>query len=252
MSVETNNLLLGAGELFIKKSGAASSKYLHVGALKGNVQFIQEATMVEQKPGNRLAAVRRDKAEEKASLKAQICDFKIEQLINAFGQSVSTTGLTITATLRAFYEMAFGSTTVTKTLANVPVSMTNVVIHSLDRSTKYTKGTHYSMPNVNGIKPITITFANKSHFVAYDTIDTAAKRLMFGDSLTLQVVSLKFVHKQANGKFITIEIPRATIQGGLTIPFGEKEYTTTDITFAALGDVTKANGQSLFKIIREP
>jgi hypothetical protein len=251
MSVETNDLLLGDGELFIKKEGAASSKYLHVGTLKGAVQFIQDVTTVEQKPGNRLAAVRRDKTGEKVSLKAHICNFKMEQLLNALGQSVSATGLTVSATLRCVEEILFGSTTVTKTLLNPAVSLTNIVIHSLDRATKYVRGTHFTVPSTAGVKPISATFANKGQMVAYDTKHAGAKRITFGDSLTLQVFSLKYVHQMANKKFLTIEIPRCTVKGDLTLPFNEKEYTEYDITFEALGDTTKVAGQSLYKIIRE-
>jgi hypothetical protein len=252
MSVETNNLLLGAGELYIKKEGAASSQYVHVGNLKGNVQAVHEITTVEQKPGNRLAAVRRDKTEEKLTLKAQVCDLKIAQLIHALGQSLSSTQITGTSTLRCFEEITFGSISTSKSLLNVAVSLTNVQVYSLDRATKYARGTAFTVASGKGkLKPLSASFANKTHFVSYDSADTAATRVRVGDSLVLQVVSLKFVHKMANKKFITLTIPRATIHGGLTIPFHEKEYTAYDIQFMALGDTTKAAGQSLFSIIRE-
>lgn len=252
MSVEKTNLLLGAGELFLKKSDAANGKYIHVGALKENVQLVHEVEYVEQKPGNRLTVTRRDKISEKITLKAKVCDFKLDQLLMFLGQSVSVTGLTGTTSLRIWEELTFESVTTTKTLAQTALSLTNIVIHTLNRATKYVKGTHFTVPSAAGVKPITTTFANKTHFVAYDTLKANAHRLMVGDSVTLQEVSLKSVHKQADGKFINVEIMKATINGGLTIPFGEKDYTVMDIQFGGLGDTSKSAGQSLFRVVREP
>lgn len=251
MSVESNNLFLGAGELFLKKEGAGNGAFVHVGSLKGNTQLVHEVETVEQKPANRLGPVRRDKIGEKVMLKAQVCDFKLEQLLMALGQSVSVTGLTGTTSLRVFQELTFESVTTTKTLLHVALSLTNIVIHTLNRATKYVRGTHFTVPSTQGVKPITSTFANKTHFLAYDSLKTDARRLMVGDSLTLQVVHLKAVHKQANGKFVTVEIPRATVQGGLTIPFGEKDHTVYDVSFAGLVDTSKAAGESLFRVVRE-
>lgn len=251
MAVQPVNLLLGPGELFFKRDSDASSKYMRVGNLKGNVTFNYEIDTVEQKPGNLLTVVRRDKIAERATLTGQIADFKIAQLIAVLGLSLSTTQITLTQTFRAFEEIAFGSITTTKTLGNTAVSTTSVVVTSMDASTKHVKGTDFTVPSTTKIKPILSTVSNKSNRVAYDTKDTAAQAVRVGDKLTLQVVDLKFTHKQSDGKFITIEIPRATVMGGLSIPFSDVEYSMYNITFAALGDTTAAKGRSLFNIIRE-
>lgn|SRR3990167_1907395 len=250
MSVQPVNLLLGPGELFFKRDTDTSGKYMRVGSLKGSVSFNYEMGTVEQKPGNRLTVVRRDKISEKATLSATICDFKVAQLIAAFGLSLSTTQVTLTHTFRAWEEIAFGSITTSKTLANTAVSITSVVITSLDNQTKYVRSTDFTAA-VTKIKPILAGFANAGRLVAYDVRDTAANAIRVGDKLTLQQVDLKFTHRQNNGKFISIEIPLATIMNGLTIPFAFEEYTTYNIVFAALGSTTASPGRSLFNIIRE-
>lgn len=251
MAVETVNLMLGIGELFFKRQSDASGKYMRVGNLKGTVNFTYEYDTVEQKPGDRLTAVRRDKTAERAILSATVADFKIAQLIAACGQSISTTQITATSTLRAWEQIAMTSITTTKNLGNTAVSTTSVVVTSLDRGTKYVKGTDFTIPSTSKIKPILAGAANKTLNVEYDFRDNSATRITVGDKTTLQVVDLKFTHKLSNGKFVTIEIPLATITGGLTIPFNETEYTTYNITFSALADTTAPAGRSLFRIIRE-
>src|SRR3990167_6457110 len=240
MSVEPVNLLLGTGELFFKRKSDTSGKYLQVGTLKGNVTFTYTMNTAEQKPGNRLTVVRRDKIAEMATLSAEIVDFKIQNLIAAMGLSISTTQLTQTLTLRNYEEIAFGSITTTKTLAETAVSTTSVVVHSLDRSSKKVKGTDFTVLSTTKVKPIVAGSANRSLFVAYDFKDASATRVRVGDKLKLEEVDLKFTHKLSNGKAITIEIPIATITGGLTLPFNETSYTTYNMTFSALGDTTAA------------
>jgi len=251
MPVQPVNLLLGPGELFFKRDTDVSSKYVRVGNLKGPVTFTYEIDTVEQKPGNRLTIAKREKIAERAMLSGSVADFKVSQLIAALGLSISTTQLTVTGTLRAWEEIVFGSTTTTKDIGNTAVSVTSVVITSMDNKTVYVSGTDYSVKSTTKIKPVLSGFANKSQLVQYDTADTAAKQIQVGDKTTLQIVDLKFTHRLGDGKFITIEIPLATITGGLVIPFSDEEFSTQEITFAALGDTTKGAGKSLFNIIRE-
>ena len=143
------------------------------------------------------------------------------------------------------------------TLASVsraPVSITSVVVTSLDESIKYVNATHYTLTSTGSarkIAPLTATIANQTVVMSFDYIDASATVMKVGYKLTLQTVDLKFTHKMSDGKFITIEIPKATVNAGIEIPFSDQEYSTHNITFAALGDMTKPAGESLFKIIRE-
>lgn len=254
MSVSKTDLLLGQGELYFKREGDASGVYKPVGNLKGPVTFSHEIEFAEQQPGNRITIARRDKISEKASLTAGVGDFKISQLIAALGQSISTTQITNTHTLRAWEELAFGSTTTVKSISRTPVSLTSVVVTTMDQVTQYVNTTHYSMTSTGGkkkLKPLTTTTANKTVHVSFDFADTGATVMRVGDKLTLQTVDLKFTHKLSDGKFITIEIPKASIMGGLEVPFSDQEHTTYNIVFGALGDMAAAPGESLFNIIRE-
>lgn len=251
MAVQTVNLLLGPGELFFKRDTDSSGKYMRVGNLRDGVEFSYTLNTVEQRPGNRLAVVRRDKIGEEVTLKAKVADFKISQLIAALGVTLSLTQITLTQTFRAWEEIAFGSITTTKTLGNTVVSTTSIVVTSLDQQTKYVKGTDFTAPSTTKIKPILAGFANRGNMVAYDSKDTAAQAMRVGDKLNLQQVALKFTHRQSNGKFVSLEIPKATILGGLNLGFNDQSYTMYDIMFKGLADPTKIPGRSLFNIVRE-
>lgn len=250
--VENQNLTLGLGELYFKRKSDASGKYVRVGSLKGTVSFNYEVEYAEHKPGNSLCPVKRCKTAERATLTATVGDFKVSQLIAALGLSISTTQITATSTLRVVEELQMDvSTTTTQTLANTPVSATSIVVTSLNRGTTYTQGTHYTAVG-NKIRHLTTTMNSDYFNVEYDYADASATRVIFGDDTVLQEVDLKFVHKiKSTGKFVQIEIPIATINGGLSIPFNETDFTMYDISFAALADMTKPEGQRLAKIIRE-
>ena len=251
MSVTKNDLFFGTGELFFKRDSDTSGKYVHVGTLKDEISFSYEMETAEQKPGNRLTVARRDKVSEKAMLKCKVIDFKIGQLIPALGLPISVTQITATSTLRAYEDILFGSITTTKTLGNTAVSLTSVVAYSPDRATKYVRATDFTVLSTTKIKPLSAAFKAKQNFIAYDTRDVSATVARVGDKVNLQTVALKFTHRQSNGKLICIEIPKATIMNGITLPFSETNYTVYDLTFGALGDMTATLGRSLFKIIRE-
>ena len=251
MSVQPVNLQLGLGELYFKRDTDTNGKYVRVGTLKGKATFVYEMGTAEQKPGNRLTVARRDKISEKATLTVEVVDFKIPQLIAALGLSMSTTQITVTTSMRVQDEIAFGSTTTTKTLALTAISMTSVVATSMDQSTKYFRGTDYTLPSTTKIRPLSAAFKSKSNFIAYNTRMASATTMRVGDKFKLQQVSLMYTTKLSSGKFLSIIIPYATVMGGLTLPFGETDYTTYNLVFAAIGDMTAASGQSLFKIARQ-
>ena len=251
MSVQQVNLQLGLGELFFKRDTDTNGKYMPVGTLKGKATFAYEMATAEQKPGNRLTVARRDKIGEKAMLTVEVVDLKIPQLIAALGLSISTTQITVTTSMRVFDEIAFGSTTTTKTIALTAISITSVVALSMDRSTKYAKGTDYTMPSTTKLRPLIAAFKQKSNLITYNTRMASATTMRVGDKFKLQQVSLMYTTKLSSGKFISIIMPYATITGGLTLPFGETEYTTYNLVFSAIGDMTAASGNSLFKIARQ-
>jgi|GEM_PF-5127223 len=249
--IETNNLLLGLGKLYLKRDTDPDGAYRMVGALKDKVEFTYKQEIVKQKVGEMMGAPRADRINEECSLKAQVCDFKIEQLIPLLGLTISTTQLTATGSIRRVEEHITGlSTTDTQTLSQTAKSKTSVHITSLDRGTNYVQGTDFTMPSARGIKPITASFRNITTLAHYTTRKTS-KRVRIGDNKTLPVLSLMFVHKLKNGKFVSLIIPRCHVEGDILIPWDEKEYTAYDISFAGLADATKPEGQRMFSIVKE-
>ena len=251
MAVQAVNVPLGLGKLYFKRASDADGKYRMVGALKGDVTFTYKQELVEQKAGEMMGKVRRDRIDEECMLKASVCDFKVEQLIALLGLSVSTTQLTVTNSIRRVEQFITGvSTTTTQTLSQTAKSITSAHLTSLDRSTEYVKGTDYTMPTARAIRPLTAGFKNKTVLAHYSS-RRATKRVRVGDNKLLQEVSLRFVHKLSSGKFVTLDIPRATVSGDIAIPFSEKDYTVYDIQFSGLADPTLAEGTRLFTIARE-
>ena len=102
--VEANNLLLGLGKLYLKRSADPDGAYRLVGALKDKVEFTYKPEIVKQKAGEVMGSIRADRINEEATLKAQVCDFKVEQLIPLLGLTVSTTALTVTNSIRRVEE----------------------------------------------------------------------------------------------------------------------------------------------------
>lgn len=251
MSVQPVNLALGNGLLYAKREDDADGLYRLIGSLKGETTFTYAPEFVEQKPGDLLTAVRRDIVEEKASMKCQIVDFRVDQLINLLGISISTTSLTATTSFRIKQELLLGSTTATQSFSYTAKSLTSVVVTNLDRSTTYVSGTDYTLPSTKKINALTAGTANTTVNIYITALIPAANRIRIGDKTPLQVLSLKFVHQLSDKKHIQIDFPRATINSDFVLPFKEKEYTMTDITFAALGDPTKPQGQKLFTISRQ-
>lgn len=253
MSVQAVNLLLGVGRLYVKRSTDADGKYRLAGSIKAKGQFMYKKTEVEQRPSDVIVFVRRDKIEETATLKLEIVDFRMDQLIAALGQSGSTTQLTLTSSVRVAQELTSpASTTSTRSLSTTPRSATSVAFTSLDRATDYARGTDWTSPTAKKYRPLSAAFKGKAVRAYYTKKSTTAYyRLNIGDNETLQQISVKYVHKQSNGKHIQFEFPLATVVGDLNLDFKEREYTTYELTIAALGDPTKAKGSKLCSVVRE-
>ncbi len=250
MSVQAVNQLLGPGMIYVKRTTDADGKYRLIGSVK-EATFQATKEEVEQKPGDMTVATRRDKIEEKATLKCKVVDFRLDQMIAAFGLSISRTQLTLTSSVRIMQEMTFASTSVSKSLSHTAKSMTSVAATSLDRSTDYVAATDYTMTSTKKIKPKLASFWGGTRRVFYTALHTTSKAIRIGGNELLQNVSIMYVHKKSNGKHIAIQFGIATVQGDLSFEFKEKDYTVPEITFAALGDPTKPKGQQLFKIIEE-
>lgn len=249
MSVQAVNQLIGPGTIYVKRTSDAASLWRPIGSVK-EATFINEKEEVEQKPGDSMVSTRRDKVEEKASLRCRFIDFRMDQMINALGLSISRTQLTLTSSLQLTKEILFPSITTTVSLSRSAASTTSVHATSLDRSTDFVVGTDYTVLSTLKIKAILAGFLGTNR-VFWTHVQTTAKAIRIGGSEILQNVSVMFVHKKSNGKLLAIQFPIANVVGEMSFEFREKDYTAPEITFAALGDPTQPKGQQLYRIVEE-
>lgn len=250
MSVQAVNMLLGPGRLFFKRTGDTDGKYKLVGSAK-SAEFTYTPDYAEAKPGDGLGAVRRDRVDEKCSIKIEAVDFKIAEVLASLGLSVSTTQLTLTSSIRLTQEIQTVSSTTTKSFSQTPKSATSVQFTSLDRSTEYVKGTDWTGPTAKKYRALSAGFKNSFARAHYTKRFSTAKRLDVGDNLILEVVSLMYVHQKSNKKSVAVQIYRATVIGDFKLNFAEKDYTVREIMFGGLADPTLARGKKMFRIIEE-
>lgn len=247
MTIQKENMLFGAGELYVAN--------VRVGNLK-NATFAYSKDFVEAKPGDGINIVRRDITKETAVLTGTLCDIDISKIPMLTGITMSTTQLTGTTTLRIVEELQLGASITTwKTLAERARSTTNPMVYSQDYQTKYVKGTDFSLTSSGTLrtklKPKSTTFKSKYLLVVYDYADKSALRVLVGGKTTHEELRLKFVHTMSNGKRLQITIPKAQMTSDLNLPFNADSHSAFNISFTAIGDYTLARGQRLFTIIKE-
>lgn len=241
---EPKRLLLGGGDIYLNNEW--------VGSLKGKVSLNYNATYAEQMPGNNLAPVQATRTKEEVTLTAEICDFKVEQLRRALGinQAIDSTAVAIRKreTLKL-------SGTVAVTTAET-MSAGTLKISKLDRSTIYVSGTDYSASATQIVrKGAGAITAGDVVMVEYDFSDSGSKSVLVGgEQDAVNTFSVDFVHQMSTGKLIQVTLFKAYSMTNLTWAFSEKSsgaYTTYNITFKALVDITKKEGQNLFRITEE-
>jgi len=242
---EAKRLPLGLGEVYINN--------IWVGNLKGKVIFHDKISYAEQFPGNLLSPVKAERIKQEVTLEAEVCDFKLSQLRRAIGinEALSTTAIAI----RRKEQLAVGTTTLNITTAETMVAA-SVKVSKLDRSTVYVSGTDYSATPT--------TFARKSGgaltsgqvvLIEYDFSDSGSKSLLVGgEQTTPNTFELDFVHELSDGKRIQITMYKAYSMTDFSWAFNEKSsgnFTTYNVTFKALIDLTKKEGQNLYRITEE-
>ncbi len=252
MSVDKNEMLFEVGDLYIND--------VRIGNLK-NATFTYTKEFQDGKPGDGINIVRRDMTGEMATIAGTLCDFNIARLLPIFGVTTSVSQLTNTTTLRVVEEFGAGDLSVSagKTLAEQPVSITNVKVWTPDYKTEYTQATAYTMTlNFAGSlscqifsKGASTTMAANGALVEYDYIDASALNVDIGGKTTHEEKKLKFVHKMADGKHVQITIPKAQMTGEISLPFLEEGYLEIPVSFTAVGDMSKAKGKRLVSITKE-
>lgn len=242
---EPKRLLLGIGDLYIDD--------VFVGNLKEAVTFNVSREYAYQKPGNSLADVKGAVTKEEVTLEASVCDLKLSQLRRALGinQALDTS---TAKQIRKRQVLQLPSTT-NVTLAETAVAAT-MKVSSLDRKSSYVSSTDYSAT--------TTTVARKSGgaitsgqyvIVEYDFSDSGAHSLRFGgENIAPNTFQVDFVHEDSSGKRWQITLWKAMTNTDFSIAFNEQEsgdFTVHNISFRALVDLTKPEGQNQYEIVQE-
>lgn len=243
---ESKRLLLGVGDLYI--SGT------FVGNLKGKVELKITRKYAFQRAGMNMADQKGEVTDEEVTLDAEICDFKLSQLRRALGinQAIDTT--TAKSVLKKEQLKLSG---VANTALGQTPSPLSVKLYSLDRKTTYVSGTDYKISSA-GIErqSAASVIPSPSYVIAeYYYSDSTPNSLRFGgESSPVPTFQLDYVHMDSAGKNWMITLFKAMTHTSFAIAFTEAmkgNYTTYNISFKALIDTTKPEGQNLLEVIEE-
>lgn len=247
--IEAKRLPLGLGDCYINR--------ILVGQLKGKVIFHDKTQYAEQHPGNLISAVKAERIKQEVSLEVECCDFKLSQLRRAIGinEAVDTTA---SLTLRKKQILALGTTTLAVTTAETMTGGT-LKVSKMDRSTVYVSGTDYTVPtggsqNTIKRKAGAIT-SGQVIMVEYDFTDAGSKSIIVGgEQTTPNTFELDFVHELSDGKLLQITLFKCYSMTDFAWTFNEKSsgnFSTYNVVFKALVDLTKKEGQNLYRITEE-
>lgn len=242
---ESKRLLLGIGDLYINQ--------VYVGNLKGSVTMKYNRKYAYQRAGMNMADQKGEVTDEELTLEAEICDLKLSQLRRALGlnQAVDTTTAKLLRKREALKLSGFVSTALAKT-----PSPSTLVVTSLDRKTSYVSGTDFKISG-GGIERLSGATITTGQFVLveYQWSDASGNSLQFGgESSPVPTFQVDYVHLDTAGKAWQIRLFKAMTATNLQMAFHEAmkgTFTTYNITFKALVDTTKPEGQNLGEIIEE-
>lgn len=242
--IEPKRLPLGEGDLYINN--------IWVGSLKGKVIFHDKTTYAEQHPGNLLSAVKAERIKQEVSIEAEVCDFKIAQLRRAIGINEAVSGTAVAIRKRESIKL---SGTANVATAETIVA-TSLKVSKLDRSTVYLSGTDYSATSTTIARKVGgVITAGQQVIVEYDFSDSGSKSILVGgEQTTPNTFELDFVHELSDGKILQITLWKCYSMTDFSWAFSEKSsgvFSTYNVTFKALIDLTKAEGQNLYRITEE-
>lgn len=242
---ENHRLLFGLCDLYIDD--------VFVGNLKEAVTVNITREYAEQKAGDNIAPQKAEVMSEEWSIEATVADFKLAQLRRALGinQAVAVES----AEIRKREVLKLTGTSLTSP-AETMISGGVVKVMKLDRSSTYVQGTDYTLSGTP-LDIARITNIGDGDFVIleYDFNDAGASRLKFGGEIqSVPTFQLDCVHRKSNGKLVQIRLYKAYANTDFSLAFNEKtsgDYNVHNITFKALVDVTKPNGQNMGEFVEE-
>ncbi len=212
-----------------------------------------------QRAGNNMADQKGEVTDEEMTLDGEICDIKLSQLRRAFGlvQAVDTTTAKHIIKRESVKLSGSVATALGKTPTS-PVSGATVKVYSLDRKTTYVTATHYTLTGAN-LKRVSggAGFITTGQFVLaeYEYNGSSGQSLQVGgESKPVPTFQVDYVHVDSVGKAWQIRLFKAMTMTNFAMAFTEVQkgtYTTHNISFKALVDTTKPEGQNLGEIIEE-
>ncbi len=242
---ESKRLLLGVGDLYINS--------VFVGNLKGKVEMKFTRKYAFQRAGNNIADQKGEVTDEELTLDAEVCDIKLSQLKTAFGigQAVDTATAKTLIKRETIKLSGVIAVTPAQTIAG-----TTIIVSSLDRKTQYVSGTDYKISGGHIVRFASGAIVTGSYVLAeYPWSDSSAHSLRFGgESLPPSTFELDYVHIDSLGKAWQIRIFKAMTTTNFAIAFEEVQkgtFTTHNISFKGLADITKPEGQNLGEILEE-
>lgn len=246
---EARRLILGVGDIYLDG--------IFVGNLKGKVELQVKRTYAYQRSGNNIADQKAEVTGEMVSISAEICDLKLSQLRRVFGitQAVDIATAKTIQKREVVAMVASGSAT---TLGETPViSATHPFkVQSLDRKTTYTSGTDYTVAT-NALTYVSGGTMTVGQYVAveYSFSDAGANSLaMGGETKTPPTFRMDYVVRDDTGKAWQISFFKALADTDFKMAFQEREsghYTTYNVGFRALVDITKPEGGNMYEITQE-
>ena len=241
-----SRMLLGVGDIYIDD--------VFVGNLKGTVTLTATRNYAYQRPGNNIADIKGEVTSEEVMLVAEICDLKTDQLRRAFG--VNEAVVEESKSIRKREVVTLVGTDPTALAESATYG--TVKVTSLDRETGYVSGTDYRLSGSPfAIARETLGAITDAQYVAveYDFADAQAKAVLFGgETKAPNTFRVDYTHLDSDGKYWQITFYRAMVNTDFSMAMNEREggdFTIHNISFKALVDTTKPEGQNLFEVIQE-
>jgi hypothetical protein len=247
---ESKRLILGVGDIYLDG--------VFVGNLKGKVEFHFKREYARQRAGNNIADQKAEVISEEAGLTAEVCDLKLSQLRRAFGIATAVDASTAKTIEKrqVVLAAALGSGTV---LAETPAGIGSTrpsKVMSMDRKTAYVSGTDYKFSGTSFELLSGGSMTPGSYYsVEYPFSDSGANSLTVGGETSApQTFRMDYVIRDDAGKSWQLTFYKAFADTDFKMAFNDREsgdFTTHNVGFSALVDLTKPEGSNLFEITQE-
>jgi hypothetical protein len=246
---ESKRMILGVGDIYLDG--------VFVGNLKGKVEFHVKREFAYQRAGNNIADQKAEVTSEEATVTAEICDLKISQLRRAFGVNAAQ-DIATAKTIMKRQVITVGASGANVALAETPVidATHPFKVMSLDRKTTYVTSTDYRVSGTAFIFTSGGTLVvGSSVLVEYGFSDSGANSIRVGGETSAPpTFRMDYVIRDDTGKAWQLTFFKALADTDFKMAFSDREsgdFTTHNIGFRALVDITKAEGANLFEIVQE-